>query len=227
MKNIIWNPVGHIYDGCISTLYGEEIDLPAQDAHTNIINTLIKHRQYSSYLEIGTARGRCFSKIECAVKVGVDPTPSAISTHKMTSDVYFETHHDTFDVIFVDGLHLGEQVRKDVENALLRLNEGGIILTHDCFPPSLHAERKESCGTSWRGFVHHRQNVDLDAITMAADYGLGFIVRGANPLPITLPDTLSWQDLVDNKSEWSRLTQPDDAMLWLEDKLPSFTYQKS
>lgn len=39
-----------------------------------------------------------------------------------------------FDLIFIDGLHTAEQVRKDFENALKLLSHNGFIVLHDCNP---------------------------------------------------------------------------------------------
>ena len=50
----------------------------------------------------------------------------------MTSDEYFSKFKDKFDIIFIDGLHHYEQVKKDIFNSLEILNSNGIILMHDC-----------------------------------------------------------------------------------------------
>ena len=40
-----------------------------------------------------------------------------------------------FDVIFIEGLHLAEQVDRDISNALRYLKDDGFIVLHDCNPP--------------------------------------------------------------------------------------------
>lgn len=40
----------------------------------------------------------------------------------------------TYDLIFIDGLHTAEQVKKDFENALKVLSPKGFIVLHDCNP---------------------------------------------------------------------------------------------
>src|SRR5690606_35565788 len=60
----------------------------------------------------------------------------------MTSDEFFENPPHSlafdwiseFDLIFIDGLHTAEQVRKDFENALKILSPNGFIVLHDCNP---------------------------------------------------------------------------------------------
>lgn len=105
------------------------------------------------YLEIGVFDGACFFSVTGAIKTAVDPQfkfpskrivksylkhPSNVFNryYQMPSDDYFAAHSATYDVVFVDGLHTYEQSLRDVENALACLNDGGIIVMHDCCPTS-------------------------------------------------------------------------------------------
>jgi hypothetical protein len=55
-----------------------------------IINRIIKSKDYKKYLEIGVRDGECFKKINCKYKIGVDPNPTSDdTTHITTSDEYF------------------------------------------------------------------------------------------------------------------------------------------
>ena len=56
-----------------------------------------------------------------------------INKHKKTSDSFFDDNQIFFDVIFIDGLHTYYQVKKDLNNALKFLKEGGIIICDDYF----------------------------------------------------------------------------------------------
>ena len=85
----------------------------------------------------------------------------------MTSDDYFSNHDEKFDIIFIDGLHEGQQVKRDIENSLNVLNKNGHILLHDMNPPTaFHARENYEVngnypswnGTSWEGYAWHRKN---------------------------------------------------------------------
>ena len=39
----------------------------------------------------------------------------------MSSDEFFLKNKDQFDIIFIDGLHVYEQVKRDIENSLIVL----------------------------------------------------------------------------------------------------------
>ena len=55
----------------------------------------------------------------------------------MTSDEFFENNEIYFDCIFIDALHIYEQVRKDILNSVKFLNTHGIIIIHDCLPKKI------------------------------------------------------------------------------------------
>lgn len=52
----------------------------------------------------------------------------------MTSNEYFRVSHDSFDFIYIDGLHHWEQVYSDLVCSLGRLRPGGLILLDDTLP---------------------------------------------------------------------------------------------
>lgn len=132
---------------------------------TEIINDLIAHNGYTSYLEIGVYDGKNFTSIQCNFKIGVDPAlPESLKRspdfYTMSSDEFFESMEEgyKFDLIFIDGDHEAEQVEKDIVNAYKALNKGGMILLHDCNPPTYESQvvpriQGEYCGTVWRAVV--------------------------------------------------------------------------
>ena len=77
-----------------------------------------------NYLEIGCANNDLFDAVMAGRKVGVDPLRGG--THRLTSDVFFAgCGGEPFDVVFIDGLHLYDQVRRDLDGALGVLKPGG------------------------------------------------------------------------------------------------------
>lgn len=110
---------------------------------TQIINNFIEKYNYKNYLEIGVQAGVNFRKVKCKRKVGVDPDKKSAATIKKTSDDFFKDNQEKFDIIFIDGLHLQEQVIRDCINALKFLNEGGTIIWHDCLPTTEKMQVRE------------------------------------------------------------------------------------
>lgn len=113
---------------------------------TGLLNVLSLKYNLQRYLEIGVQVPELnFDKIKCAYKIGVDPDPVAHATFRMTSDEFFNSYgfkpehfagaeDEKFSLIFIDGMHTAEQVKKDFENALKILSPNGFIVLHDCNP---------------------------------------------------------------------------------------------
>ena len=155
---------------------------------TELLNKLVETRGYRSYLEIGVRDPRHnFDKIKApGPKHGVDPSPQRPVTHPMTSDAFFATTSGTYDLVFIDGLHLAEQVEKDILNALEHLTPGGAIVLHDCNPLTADAQsddydgKKHWNGTVWKAWVKLRaRRDDLAMCVVDIDEGCGVIQRGS------------------------------------------------
>ena len=107
---------------------------------TDLLNHLTRRHGLTRYLEIGVQNpSQNFDLIECEYRIGVDPDPNANAAFCMTSDEFFESYpykssSVPFDLIFLDGLHTAEQVKKDFYNSLKILSPGGFIVMHDCNP---------------------------------------------------------------------------------------------
>ncbi len=150
----------------------------------DVINTLIKVSGAKKYLEIGVSDGENFKQIDCSLKLGVDPDINSEALIIQTSDEFFSNNKTTFDVIFIDGLHLKEQVTRDINNALKFLNQGGYIICHDINPLSEELQIEEFipgrawCGDTWKAFVETRAlRQDLLIFTIDTDFGCGVIKK--------------------------------------------------
>ena len=160
-----------------------DYDWHKKSSRFDIINKIIKKKKFESYLEIGCQSDVNFSKIIIKNKIGVDPQSGG--THRMTSDDFFKQNKSTFDLIFIDGLHVYEQVLKDIENSLKVLNDNGIILIHDCLPAKIWHQTIPQTHSSWNGdvwksIVKSRTRIDIDTYTIEADQGLGLILKRKN-----------------------------------------------
>ena len=131
--------------------------------HTQLLNYLVEKYNLKSYLEIGTQRSENnFIKINADFKVGVDPEPVTIvdGIVKMKSDDYFKSrdenkiHQRTFDLVFIDGLHHADQVKRDFENSLRCLNDGGFIVIHDTLPEDESTTHVPRDSKIWHGDVY-------------------------------------------------------------------------
>ena len=148
-----------------------------------VINKIIKKKNYKNYLEIGCFKDENFKEIIIERKVGVDPVSGG--TIRSTSDNFFKTNNKIFDIIFIDGLHYFDQVKKDIENALEALSERGIIIIHDCLPSRIRDQmiprsHEHWNGDVWKVVVEFRTKINVDVYTCMADEGLGIIFKKKN-----------------------------------------------
>lgn len=188
---------------------------------TEIINGLIEKNKYTSYLEIGVNTpaqpGYNWAGIEIPVKHGVDPNVE--STYKMTSDEFFDNHiSQKYDIVFVDGLHLCEQVYRDIVNSLNNLNKNGIIVVHDCNPITEITQRRERASDAWHGDVWksivqlRMENPNIDICTVDTDEGCGIIKKGSQKLLVIDENTNvgEYSFLENNRKEALNLISVDE-----------------
>lgn len=149
----------------------------------DIIQNIINKRGFKSFLEIGSFNNDTFDKILVQNKVGVDPERGG--NIRLTSDEFFKTNKSFFDIVFIDGLHLYEQVRKDFFNSLNFLNPGGVILIHDCLPSKFRDQVRLRSHELWNGdvwkLVVELRTLDyIQLYTIIADYDVAIVKIGKN-----------------------------------------------
>jgi hypothetical protein len=185
---------------------------------TEIINALIQSRGYKSYLEIGCdIPDNNFNKIKCDIKESVDPyleCPPYLTkknfqrfiqlvTYKMTSDQFFEQNQKKYDIIFIDGLHLEDQVAHDIVNSMKSLNKGGIIVIHDCLPrkEKFQSENRTTIewnGSAWKAVASLNQ-LGVSFHVIDADYGCAIIPKAE--IKYIPKSNLTWNDFIKSRNE--------------------------
>ena len=188
-----------------------EYNFPDNFYRWDLIEYLIKKNNYTNYLEIGCDQNQLFSKVIIDNKIGVDPVSGG--NIRKTSDDFFKENINKFDIVFIDGLHTYEQVKKDILNSVNFLNENGIILVHDCMPDSLGKQavpryKMQWNGDVWKAIVDLRQKENLDVYTCEMDQGIGIISNRKNSsvLKLTKPiDKIKFKDYFENYQEYMRV----------------------
>ena len=185
----------------------------------DLIQFLINKYDYSTYLEIGCDKDQSFSKIKISHKVGVDPISGG--TIRKTSDEFFKSNKQKFDIIFIDGLHHYEQVIVDINNALSVLNDNGHILVHDCLPRTIAHQaipryRGSWNGDVWKSIVELRTKKYLDVFTCEIDFGVGIIQKKINSnlleLKIDNFKNLKFKDYYHRNKEFMNVISYSEAL---------------
>lgn len=168
---------------------------------TEIINFLLSQSpEKTCYLEIGVRNpDDNYYQVVADEKYSVDPGIEFEGNpvdFKVTSDEFFEllTRGDIlspelrFDVIFIDGLHLADQVDRDICNALNYIKDDGFVVLHDCNPPTEWHAREEYHyhftpaggswnGTTWKAFMKWRFDASVHSCCVDSDWGWAFSPR--------------------------------------------------
>ena len=183
----------------------------------SIIQETIDRKNYKTYLEIGCFQDELFSKIRIEKKIGIDPVSGG--TIRDTSDNFFKNNNMKFDIIFIDGLHEYQQVKKDITNSLLFLNDYGVVFLHDCMPTRfIHQATPRATnvwnGDVWKNIVESRTKSEIDTYVVYADHGVGMILKRPNKkilkLSINNFKKLKFRDYFYNYKEYLNIVYKED-----------------
>jgi hypothetical protein len=161
MQTLVWNVDRHFY---LKRWSRRHRPVPMSDwTAADLINYLIFRYSFARYLEIGVRKNRTYSRIFCPSMEGVDPNFDA--TYRTTSDAFFDDLRarraageriEGWDMIFVDGNHEREQVKRDILNAVEFLRPGGMAVCHDVNPDREYLTRPEWSFSAWQAFAELR-----------------------------------------------------------------------
>ena len=209
---------------------------PNQMTRYNIINELAKRIKAVDYLELGVWRGKTFGRVKIKNKTGVDPFPCpnrlrGCITHRISSDDFFEQNDKEFDIIFIDGLHLAEQVEKDIINSLKVLRPNGYIVCHDMLPTKEGHQSREGAsvaakhedeyrvglgeagawtGDCWKAWVKIRsERDDINMRVVDTDWGVGVISKEPQA-KIDLNKDLTWENFLKERDYWMNIISPEE-----------------
>lgn len=127
----------------------------------------------ATYVEIGLGHGRSLALAgEGTLAIGIDPyqgfwgnlnyvsSNSPATLFPLASDDFFKQYDlsqvigsETFDLAFIDGLHIFEQALKDFINLERFAGKDSVVLIHDCLPVEVIVAEREPCPGFWTGDV--------------------------------------------------------------------------
>ena len=193
-----------------------EYNFPSDYYRWDLIKYLINKYNYIDYLEIGCDQDQLFSKINIQNKVGVDPVSGG--NLRKTSDEFFKENNKKFDLVFIDGLHTYEQVKKDIINSLNCLKENGFVLVHDCMPDCMSKQavpryRMTWNGDVWKAIVDLRKLDNIEIYTCKIDQGISIIQNKKNSSVLNIDKDISdlkFKDFYHNHNLYMRIISLDE-----------------
>lgn len=150
--------------------------------HPQVLQLLASIYKPHTYLELGLYQGEAFNAVRPFVKraIGVDTKKVSLNgeVHCCTTDEFFKSFEDGVDMVFIDADHRYESAKKDFENCLSRLNNGGIILIHDADPVRDELFDFGYCGDSYRLVDELEKREDINIVALPVyEEGLCIITK--------------------------------------------------
>ena len=158
-----------------------------------------------SYLEIGVSTGQSMRLASCPA-VGIDPDPHPSEPLAPNQQLVLHTSDDVFaftdiaqrngpfDLAFIDGMHLVENVLLDFMNTERHCHEASVILIDDPCPAHPMQAERTRVSQFWTGDVWkiipilHRLRPDLLVLVVDTDPTATLMVIGTDPLNTVLWD---------------------------------------
>ena len=140
----------------------------------------------------------------------------------MDSDQFFRVFGKKIqrDLIFIDGLHTAEQVKKDFENALKILSPNGFIVLHDCNPEKEEhtivprpTERGHWNGDVYKFAADLQTYSGIKGYTVDIDNGCAVVKKSGAQIVKEWDSKISWEDFdrrrkfLLNLISWEQFTQ--------------------
>jgi len=200
---------------------------------TDLVHLVSKRLNLTNYLELCTSTtGQCYGHImpwrfsssrrlmyNCPD--GFDdgyPIDLRIGNFDISSALnQLKADASKIDICLVDGFHTYDCAIRDLKCAFELLSDGGVLVVHDCLPPSESVMSPTYIPGDWAG-VSYRAYLDfvlarndLDYCTVDIDWGCGIIVKNDNLSFMT--DAPSFVRKSKLASDWFSIHSDDKAAL--------------
>src|SRR5260221_1561060 len=176
-----------------------EFDRPTNFGKTDLVHLISKRLSLANYLEVCTqTTGNYYGEIKrwrfntarrlmynCPESfddgLPIDFKSADFDINAATTDL--KADPNKIDICLVDGWHTYDLAIRDLTSAYELLEDGGVLVVHDCLPPTESIASPAWIPGPWSGvaykafldFVLARN--DLDYCTVDVDYGCGIIFK--------------------------------------------------
>lgn len=141
------------------------------------------------YLELGIRKGLCFNAVAPlsseAYAVDIKDYYKYIKQNKnliwnhMSTDEFLKNHDPKkkFDLVFIDANHSYKASLNDFELVFPLVNDNGVILLHDTYPPSKEFTRSDYCSEVYKTaeYIRNDFNRECEIVTLPVYYGISIV----------------------------------------------------
>lgn len=154
-----------------------------------IASGLYKAGFLKRYLELGVRQGNCFNSIaplsKEAYAVDIKNSYKQIKQNKnlvwnhMRTDEFLKNHDPNrkFDLVFIDADHSYEGSLNDFGSVFPLVNDNGIILLHDTYPPNNEFAKPGFCSDTYKTAEYIRNNFskECEIVTLPFYFGISIV----------------------------------------------------
>jgi len=177
------------------------------------------------YLEIGTNKNTVFDSIplKSSNKFGIDPYSNSYGAIKKTSNEFFSTNTEKFDIIFIDGLHIYRQCKLDVINSLKFVKKKTYLVLHDVLPVNKYQEKiprthKIWTGDVWKVAVELANSKNLRFCVANCDHGVAIAEVSPDTEYIIIPElkNKNFYDYLYHYHSTLPIVRPEEALYFIK-----------
>lgn len=159
-----------------------------QSVYYEIITQIVRGCAFESFLELGIGCGVLSGMLrqhcpQLKQITGVDvsdgdpPHEGVEWVRNKTTNAFFRDDDRTWDCIFVDADHMRPQATRDVVSSLKVLNDDGLLMMHDTYPPNIESVNPMVCGDVFETYLALAERTDLEVVTLPLFNGLTIVRR--------------------------------------------------
>ena len=161
--------------------------------HVRIVKTIAEGLKaagaLNSYLELGIRKGPCFNEVSPLVNgpayaVDINDCYKDIKHNKNlvwyegTSTKFLKNHNSDkkFDLVFIDADHSHKASLNDFTLVLPHVNDNGLILLHDTYPPEKKFTSSKFCSDTYKTANYIRNHYpECEITTIPIFFGISII----------------------------------------------------
>lgn len=179
--NDVWHRMGMLGvfgDYVLSCTFGDVLEIGCGESSIYLAKIAKKYHRHIYHCDISPC------KIENPLTIPGYMEPEIATFYKGASDDMFkELKISSLALVFIDGDHIFEQVKKDFFNVLPYVVDHGYILLHDTYPPDETYVDENRCGSVYqlRQAIEKDDRFDCLTLTRGTAMGVGLTIVRKKP----------------------------------------------
>ena len=183
--NDVWHRMGILGvfgDYVLSCTFGDVLEIGCGESSIYLAKVAKKYNRHIYHCDLAP------SKIDNPLTVPGYMEPEIATFYRGASDQMFkDLKLTTLALVFIDGDHIYEQVKKDFDNVVPYVVDNGYILLHDTYPPDESYVDENRCGTVYKLRQELEKDERFDCITLPKGTAMSVGITIVRKKPLNRP----------------------------------------